>query len=111
MRPSAGSPRCCRGTTPGSWPSGSRRGARGSTWTGPLVWSRIMEASSWLILKASSPPRDRELPTRRPVPVRIMDWGEVYEETDTAMLRRAGPAAAWTCGIPFCHNGLARSET
>ena len=23
--------------------------------------------------------RDRELPARRPVPVRLMDWREVYE--------------------------------
>ena len=27
---------------------------------------------------------DRELPPRRPVPVRIMDWKEVYEPGDSA---------------------------
>ena len=31
---------------------------------------------------------DRELPPRRPVPVRIMDWKEVYEPGDSAVLRR-----------------------
>ena len=32
--------------------------------------------------------RERELPQRRPVPVRIRDWKEVYEEQDLAQLRR-----------------------
>ena len=31
---------------------------------------------------------ERELAPRRPVPVRIMDWKEVYEPGDTAVLRR-----------------------
>ena len=47
----------------------------------------------------------RELPTRRPVPVRVLDWKEVYE----AFPRRAGCATqarrCMDCGIPFCHNG------
>ena len=29
----------------------------------------------------------RELPARRPVAVRIMDWKEVYEDTDRTVLR------------------------
>ena len=38
---------------------------------------------------------ERELPKRRPVPVRIMDWKEVYEQGDPPSC--AGrPAAAWT---------------
>jgi glutamate synthase (NADPH) small chain len=48
--------------------------------------------------------RDRELPPRRPVPIRLMDWREVYEQTDEQMLtRQAG--RCMDCGIPFCHNG------
>lgn len=50
--------------------------------------------------------RERELPVRRPVPVRIMDWKEVYEhraEDAAALTRQAG--RCMDCGIPFCHNG------
>jgi glutamate synthase (NADPH) small chain len=48
--------------------------------------------------------RDRELPSRRPVPVRIQDWREVYEDTDRTMLRRQA-GRCMDCGIPFCHSG------
>ena len=48
--------------------------------------------------------RERELPTRRPVPVRIKDWKEVYEEQDLAQLRRQA-GRCMDCGIPFCHSG------
>ena len=48
--------------------------------------------------------RQRELPERRPVPIRLMDWQEVYEQTDTGMLRRQA-GRCMDCGIPFCHNG------
>jgi glutamate synthase (NADPH/NADH) small chain len=48
--------------------------------------------------------RDRELPTRRPVPVRIQDWREVYEDTDRTILRRQA-GRCMDCGIPFCHSG------
>src|SRR5450759_4793559 len=48
--------------------------------------------------------RQRELPPRRPVPVRIMDWNEVYEATDPEMVsRQAG--RCMDCGVPFCHTG------
>ncbi|WP_163542287.1 glutamate synthase subunit beta [Occultella kanbiaonis] len=50
--------------------------------------------------------RDRELPVRRPVPIRLMDWKEVYEkraEDADALTRQAG--RCMDCGIPFCHNG------
>ena len=30
---------------------------------------------------------DRALPTRRPVPVRILDWNEVYDDFDKEELR------------------------
>jgi glutamate synthase (NADPH/NADH) small chain len=46
----------------------------------------------------------RELPARRPVPIRLMDWKEVYEAGDKATLvRQAG--RCMDCGIPFCHQG------
>jgi len=48
--------------------------------------------------------RDRELPKRRPVPVRLMDWHEVYEQQDVAQLQRQA-GRCMDCGIPFCHNG------
>jgi len=48
--------------------------------------------------------RERELPRRRPVDVRLMDWREVYEQRDEgALLRQAG--RCMDCGIPFCHQG------
>jgi len=47
---------------------------------------------------------DRQLPSRRPVPVRLRDWKEVYEEFDPAELKlQAG--RCMDCGIPFCNNG------
>ncbi|MDQ1250584.1 MAG: glutamate synthase small chain [Actinomycetota bacterium] len=46
----------------------------------------------------------RELPTRRPVDVRISDWREVYDEFDEGKLRTQA-ARCMDCGIPFCHNG------
>ncbi|MHB8681096.1 MAG: glutamate synthase subunit beta [Acidimicrobiales bacterium] len=46
----------------------------------------------------------RKLPPRRPVPVRLRDWHEVYEPfpEDEA---RAQAARCMDCGIPFCHEG------
>ncbi len=47
---------------------------------------------------------DRQLPSRRSVPVRLRDWKEVYEEFDPAELKlQAG--RCMDCGIPFCNNG------
>ncbi|RDI30621.1 glutamate synthase (NADPH/NADH) small chain [Rhodococcus sp. AG1013] len=46
----------------------------------------------------------RELPIRRPVPLRLMDWKEVYEDFSSDTLEtQAG--RCMDCGIPFCHNG------
>jgi glutamate synthase (NADPH) small chain len=47
---------------------------------------------------------ERKLPTRRPVPVRILDWHEVYEEFPPDELRRQA-SRCMDCGIPFCNNG------
>lgn len=46
----------------------------------------------------------RELPKRRPVPLRLRDWNEVYEEFDDETLREQA-TRCMDCGIPFCHNG------
>jgi glutamate synthase (NADPH/NADH) small chain len=46
----------------------------------------------------------RELPTRRPVPVRLRDWREVYEPFPEDHLRTQA-ARCMDCGIPFCHVG------
>ncbi|MBC7640250.1 MAG: glutamate synthase subunit beta [Rhodoferax sp.] len=48
--------------------------------------------------------RDRELPSRRPVPIRLQDWHEVYEDQDRTQLRRQA-GRCMDCGIPFCHSG------
>jgi glutamate synthase (NADPH/NADH) small chain len=47
---------------------------------------------------------DRRTPTRRPVPVRILDWQEVYEDFPDTDLR-AQASRCMDCGIPFCNNG------
>jgi glutamate synthase (NADPH/NADH) small chain len=47
---------------------------------------------------------DRELPKRRPIPVRINDWNEVYEDFPLDKVRTQG-ARCMDCGIPFCHTG------
>jgi glutamate synthase (NADPH/NADH) small chain len=46
----------------------------------------------------------RELPTRRPVPVRILDWREVYEDFPIEKIRTQA-SRCMDCGIPFCNNG------
>jgi glutamate synthase (NADPH) small chain len=46
----------------------------------------------------------RELPARRPVDVRLMDWREVYTEFAHGKLERQA-GRCMDCGIPFCHNG------
>src|SRR5271170_6696538 len=46
----------------------------------------------------------RELPRRRPVPVRLRDWREVYEPFGDEATRHQG-ARCMDCGIPFCHEG------
>ncbi len=48
--------------------------------------------------------RQRELPKRRPIPLRILDWKEVYEDFDHDALR-VQAARCMDCGVPFCHNG------
>ncbi|WP_136610224.1 glutamate synthase subunit beta [Sinomonas albida] len=48
--------------------------------------------------------RQRETQPRRPVPVRIMDWKEVYEAQENGVLKRQA-SRCMDCGIPFCHHG------
>ena len=47
---------------------------------------------------------ERELPTRRPVDIRLRDWREVYEEFGADRVE-AQARRCMDCGIPFCHNG------
>jgi glutamate synthase (NADPH/NADH) small chain len=47
---------------------------------------------------------ERRTPTRRPVPVRIRDWKEVYEDFPESELK-AQASRCMDCGIPFCNNG------
>ena len=46
----------------------------------------------------------RVLPTRRPVPVRVLDWDEVYEDFPAEELQRQA-SRCMDCGIPFCNSG------
>lgn len=46
----------------------------------------------------------RELPKRRPVPIRLLDYREVYEAGDPEQLRRQA-SRCMDCGVPFCHQG------
>ncbi|HEY9349827.1 MAG TPA: glutamate synthase subunit beta [Acidothermales bacterium] len=46
----------------------------------------------------------RETASRRPVEVRIRDFGEVYEQPDTELVRRQA-GRCMDCGVPFCHGG------
>lgn len=48
--------------------------------------------------------RSRELPPRRPVSVRLLDWKEIYEPGDDTVLRRQA-GRCMDCGVPFCHQG------
>ncbi len=46
----------------------------------------------------------RQTPTRRPIPERVHDWLEVYEDFPVEKLREQA-ARCMDCGIPFCHQG------
>ena len=42
--------------------------------------------------------------SRRPVPVRLLDWREVYEANDGSLAQEQA-SRCMDCGIPFCHDG------
>ena len=46
----------------------------------------------------------RQVPTRRPVELRILDWEEIYAEFPDDQLKRQG-SRCMDCGVPFCNNG------
>jgi len=48
--------------------------------------------------------RERDLPKRRPVSVRLLDWREGYEHQEVGQLQKQA-GRCMDCGIPFCHNG------
>ena len=48
--------------------------------------------------------RERQTQARRPVPVRLLDFKDVYEKPDPRVVRtQAG--RCMDCGVPFCHAG------
>ncbi|MFZ2510571.1 MAG: glutamate synthase subunit beta [Gordonia sp. (in: high G+C Gram-positive bacteria)] len=47
---------------------------------------------------------ERELPTRRPVELRLLDFKEVYNKFGSEALQTQA-SRCMDCGIPFCHNG------
>jgi len=47
---------------------------------------------------------ERETAERRPVPVRIMDWKEVYERRESGVIKQQA-SRCMDCGVPFCHQG------
>ena len=46
---------------------------------------------------------ERQLPKARPVPVRLLDWHEVYPPADESLVREQA-ARCMGCGIPYCHH-------
>jgi len=46
----------------------------------------------------------REMPSRRPIELRVLDWEEIYHQFPEDKLRAQG-ARCMDCGIPFCNNG------
>ncbi|MEY4607361.1 MAG: glutamate synthase small subunit [Actinomycetota bacterium] len=47
---------------------------------------------------------ERSTPAHRPVPVRLRDWKEVYEDFPVEAVRQQA-GRCMDCGIPFCSNG------
>src|SRR5215211_6390398 len=47
---------------------------------------------------------ERRLPTRRPIPVRVADWHEVYDPFAVDLLQTQA-SRCMNCGIPFCNHG------
>ncbi|MFI1987981.1 glutamate synthase subunit beta [Actinoplanes sp. NPDC020271] len=47
---------------------------------------------------------ERQLPERRPVPLRLMDWREVYPPAGEELIRDQA-TRCMDCGVPFCHDG------
>lgn len=45
----------------------------------------------------------KELPTRRPVPVRLLDWREVYQPFGKGELKDQA-SRCMDCGVPFCNS-------
>lgn len=48
--------------------------------------------------------RERELAPKRPVALRLMDWREVVERGDAAVIERQA-SRCMDCGVSFCHQG------
>jgi len=46
----------------------------------------------------------REEATHRPVPLRLLDWHEVYDEFPDGKVQTQA-ARCMDCGVPFCHDG------
>jgi glutamate synthase (NADPH/NADH) small chain len=46
----------------------------------------------------------RQTPARRPVPIRLRDWKEVYEERESGQVERQA-SRCMDCGVAFCHHG------
>lgn len=47
---------------------------------------------------------DRKVSQRRPVPVRLMDWKEVYQPFDPGVLKQQA-SRCMDCGVAFCQEG------
>ena len=93
----AASPRSCHATTSGSSRPCAPRTPPAWVPTRPS-WRRPMGKPTGF-LEAG-----RELPSRRPVPVRLRDWNEVYEPFPYDRLRTQA-SRCMDCGIPFCNDG------
>ena len=78
--------------------------AEGLDLDGDTVWNRILG-------RPVADPRgflndaNARLQPRRPVPVRIMDWKEVYERQEKGHPGPSRSSRCMDCGVPFCHQG------
>jgi len=46
---------------------------------------------------------ERQLPKARPIPVRLLDWHEVYPPADEGLIRDQA-ARCMGCAVPYCHH-------
>src|SRR5947208_1156624 len=94
---SSASPRSSRRTTSACSRQSATRPSAASTSTKQSWRPPVGETTGFMKYQ-------RELPKRRPIPVRVLDWQEVYEDFP-ADKTRTQAARCMDCGIPFCHTG------
>src|SRR6266508_3903867 len=116
---SATTPKPARRWRPGCWSTGqpprasSRRSCRATTsaywmrcgWPRRPATTSTRRSWRWPVPDPSGFLRyERKLPPRRPVPLRLLDWREVYQSAGEELIRDQA-TRCMDCGVPFCHDG------